>query len=83
MQRNLLWKPGENKKDYLINWDVVSRPLEKGGLGLGKLLSRNDALLAKWLWRFPHEEDNIWHSIIGAKYRMDVNGWDVKSKGRV
>lgn len=55
----------------------------KGVLGLGNLLVKNDALLAKWLWRFPCEDDNMWHSIIGAQYGLDVNGWNAKIGGRV
>lgn len=40
-------------------------------------------LLAKWLCRFPREEESMSHFIIGAKYGLDVNGWDVKTGGRV
>lgn len=82
MQRDFLQELRENKKYHLIKWDVVSKPLGKGGLGLGKLSIRNDALPAKWLWRFLREEESMWHSVIGAKYGMDENGQDVKSGGK-
>ena len=37
----------EEKKDHLISWDVVCRPKEFGGLGIGKISLRNHALLGK------------------------------------
>jgi hypothetical protein len=56
MMRNFLWEGiGEGRKDHLINWEVVSKSREKGGLGIGNLVNRNVSLLGKWLWRFPIE----------------------------
>lgn len=37
---------------HLISWEMVSSPLEFGGLGIGGPRQRNEALLAKWLWHF-------------------------------
>ncbi|RVW13278.1 hypothetical protein CK203_109411 [Vitis vinifera] len=52
MQRDFLWLGiGYDKKDHLISWDVVCKPREFGGLGIGKTSLRNHALLGKWLWR--------------------------------
>jgi hypothetical protein len=77
MMRNFLWEGiGEGSKGHLINWDVVSRSREKGGLGIGNLVKRNISLLGKWLWRFPIERDSLWHMVIRSKYGFQPNGWD-------
>ena len=39
-------------------------------------MNKNSALLAKWLWRFPLEEDALWHKVISAIYGILPNGWD-------
>ena len=46
LQRNFLWSgTGVGKKDHLLNWEVVCRLKEQGGLGLRKISLRNRALL--------------------------------------
>lgn len=50
MQRDFIWEPGDKRKDHLLRWDMVCKPLVSGCLGLGNISLRNDALLAKWLW---------------------------------
>ena len=48
LQKDFLWSgAGEEKKDHLIRWDVVSRPKELGGLDFRKTSLRNIALLGK------------------------------------
>ncbi|RVX09326.1 LINE-1 retrotransposable element ORF2 protein [Vitis vinifera] len=77
MQRDFLWSGAEKgKRDHLIRWEVVSRPREMGGLGFGKTSMRNNALLGKWLWRFPRERSGLWHKVIASIYGTHPNGWD-------
>ena len=33
-------------------WDLASKSLNDGGIGIGNLKNRNTALLFKWNWRF-------------------------------
>ena len=62
MQRDFLRsRTWDGKKDHLINWDVVCRPKEYGGLGFGNIALRNRALKGKWLRRFPRESCGLWH----------------------
>lgn len=49
------------------------KPERYGGLGLGNLDKKNQALLAKWWWRFEEEKDALWRKIISNKYG-DANG---------
>ena len=52
LQGDFLWSGCvEGKKDHLVSWDLVYRPKEVSGLGLGKISLKNQALLGKWLWR--------------------------------
>ncbi|RVW54000.1 hypothetical protein CK203_072965 [Vitis vinifera] len=76
-KEDFLWSGiRKGKKDYLISWDVVYRPKEFGGLGIGKTALRNRALLGKWLWRFPRESSGLWHQVISSIYGTHTNGWD-------
>ena len=75
--RKFFWEGvEEGKKDHLLGWDIVSRSKSKGGLGIGNISKRNEALLGKWLWRFPLEQESFWCSIIRSKYGLNDNGWD-------
>ncbi|KAM7513904.1 hypothetical protein LguiA_003487 [Lonicera macranthoides] len=77
--RDFLWDGCDNnRKDHLINWDIVSKAKNKGGLGIGNLVNRNKALFGKWLWRFPRSQNSLWYSIIRSKYGLSDNGWDSK-----
>lgn len=41
-----------------------------GGLGIGNLAVRNNALLMKWLWRFPRETNSLSYKVIKSKYGL-------------
>ena len=55
---------------------MCTRSKKKGGLGIGNLRSKNKALLFKWLWRFPNEQDTLWAKVIRSKFGLDSNKWD-------
>ena len=77
LMRNFLWEgSGEAHKDHLIKWDLVSKSKETGGLEIGNLMAKNISLIGKWLWRFPIEQESLWHSVIRSKYGYHENGWD-------
>lgn len=42
----------------------VQRPVEKGDLAIGNLEARNQALVAKWLWRYLREQESLWAKVI-------------------
>ena len=75
MMRTFLWDTRETGKGRsLMAWDLVVRSKEKGGLGLGNLKKKNLALLGKWLWRFPREQQSLWARVIKSKYEIQNNG---------
>ena len=60
IMRNFLWKGVDGDGgDHLVSWKTYSRSKKKGGLGIGNLRSKNKALLFKWLWRFPNEQNTL------------------------
>ena len=50
-------------------------PIFEGGLGIRNVRKFNKALLGKWLWRYAHEEDAWWRSVLVAKYGSIQGGW--------
>jgi len=46
----------------------VCSSVEEGGLGIKNVGKFDDALLAKWLWRFGSEENGVWRDIIESRY---------------
>jgi hypothetical protein len=35
----------------------------------------NQALLEKWLWRYEHEKEALWRSVVDAKFGSVRAGW--------
>ncbi len=51
-----------------MNWKVVCRDKNDGGLGVKDLRNLNLALLAKWWWRFFAPVPNLWSPFIRSLY---------------
>lgn len=84
LMRDFLWEGGDLLGgEHLVAWDLVCRPKLKGGLGIGKVLARNKALLMKWIWRFPKERNALWYKVIKSKYGLNPNQWDAAEADRV
>ena len=53
MMRNFLWFGMRDiKRDHLLCWETICKPLDKGRLGFGNLVFKNISLVGKWLRRF-------------------------------
>ena len=69
IQRNFLWGSSEGSFKYpLVAWDKVCSPIEMGGLGIRNVVSFNQDLLRKWLWRYGHEVTHLWWRVLSTKY---------------
>jgi len=66
---------GEEFKYHLVSWSKVCSPILEGGLGIRNLRIFNKALLGKWLWRYAHEREAWWKSVVDAKYSSTWAGW--------
>ena len=76
LQQDFLWGGlGDEPKFHLVDWSTVCTPLASSGLGIRNLRTFNVALLGKWLWRFGHERDALWHQVIEVKYGCDWGDW--------
>ena len=58
---------------------MVYKLKEFSGLGFGKISLRNQALLGKWLWRYPKEGSVLWHQVILSIYGTYPNEWDANN----
>ncbi|KAK3220120.1 hypothetical protein Dsin_014090 [Dipteronia sinensis] len=69
LQRNFLCRDGiEKRKLHAVDWISVCKSKAKGGLGIGRMIDKNEGLLAKWVWRFGREESPLWKKVLCAKY---------------
>lgn len=58
---------------HLINWEVLCRPKEVGGVGLKCAATMNKALLIKLAWRLLNEEEPTWSKVVRSKYGMSLD----------
>ena len=61
--------------------EKVCLPIEMGGLGIRNVVSFNQALLGKWMWRFGHEVTHLWQRVISTKYGEGQGGGVLKCAG--
>lgn len=67
--RTFLWGGSENKRTCnLVNWEIVTRAKDEGGLGIKRLGNMNLALIAKLGWRYTTEPDLIWTKVLWGIY---------------
>jgi hypothetical protein len=69
-RKRFFWQGGgEKRKYYLVKWDKITRPKQKGGLGIKDLRKMNISLLCKWWWKLEHE-GGLWQEIVRKKYKI-------------
>ena len=59
---------GEQRKIHLMNWDLICRPKDCGGLGIRKSAWVNEAFMMKMAWGLLANEEDFWMKIIRGKY---------------
>ena len=58
--RNFEWgDTQEQRKTYLVNWNMVTRGKERGGMGIRKMQAMNTSFMAKLGWKILTEKDNF------------------------
>lgn len=76
IHRRFLWVVVEAKRGiHCVNWSQVTKPKSVGGLGINPLRLQNEALLAKWWWRFGSEKLSPWRRFVSAKYYVNNSSW--------
>jgi hypothetical protein len=63
-----LWQGGGLRRKYhLVTWETITKPKEKGGLGVKDSRKMNISLLCKWWWKFENDV-GLWQEIVRKKY---------------
>ena len=61
LQCNFLWASDDKRRGIpLVNWKIIQKPKNFGGLGVGDLFIKNNALLFKWWWKFSDKSSPLW-----------------------
>ena len=74
IQRRFLWGWGKEKRPISwVNWKILCKLREEGGLGVRDIRKFNTALLAKWRWRCISNEKGRWKEFLDSKYGMELD----------
>jgi len=82
--RKFLWGgPKQQKKWALCSWNNLTKPKEKGGLGLRDPSILNQVLAAKLWWRWMQGGKDLWKEIWTVKYRMPTTPEEILRKQEI
>ncbi|KAK2656145.1 hypothetical protein Ddye_009197 [Dipteronia dyeriana] len=84
-QRSFFWDDGvEKRKLHVVDWVIICNSKKKGGIGVGRIVDFNRSLLAKWVWRFGRERNQLWKRVLCEKYGVKLDcicwNWSTSSK---
>lgn len=66
--RQFIW---DGKTFHWVNWNTVTQPRGRGGLGLHTARETNVALLGKHVWDLLHHQEKLWVQMLAAKFLKD------------
>ncbi|KAJ9536655.1 hypothetical protein OSB04_un000128 [Centaurea solstitialis] len=79
--RKFLWAQGDSIQGRCkLSWDVVCRPLEKGGLGIRRLGIWNRAMVTKHLWDILSDRSTLWVQWVRCHYLQGNSLWSTTPK---
>lgn len=78
IRRNFLWQGNKERRGFhLVKWKTVITEKRVGGLGIKNMKNQSKALRMKWLWKYSNDNQNLWGSVIKAKYE-ESDSWMTK-----
>jgi hypothetical protein len=67
--RQVLWSDViDNPKQPLAAWEMLTKPKDKGGVGIVNFKNKNDALLMKYLKKNYNQANIPWVQLIWSSY---------------
>ncbi|KAG5577258.1 hypothetical protein H5410_057392 [Solanum commersonii] len=73
--RENLWQGNKERKGYhLVKWKTVITEKRVEGLGIKNKKNQSKTLRMKWLWKYSNDNQNLWGTIINAKYE-ESDSW--------
>ncbi|KAG8637661.1 hypothetical protein MANES_15G150301v8, partial [Manihot esculenta] len=60
---------------HAVNWDIITLPIDRRGLGIRSCWEMNIAFLAKLDWHLLHDDNSLRSFILQGKYR--VTFWSI------
>ena len=78
--RNFLWSGKDTGRKNLVAWEVVTLPLEEGGLGVKEVLSWNKSIFIKLAADIVLGKQNVWTLWVHCNLLRGRDIWDVQPK---
>lgn len=68
--RRFWWESKPKSSGFLAlkSWQKICKPKELGGLRFRRFHEFNIALISKLSWHIAHDDNDIWSSVLKAKY---------------
>jgi hypothetical protein len=75
------WQGTSKKRKYhMVQWDVLNKPKEFGGLGFTDTRVMNVCLLCKWIDRLERDDNSLCCSLLKKKYLGNKSIFQIKNK---
>lgn len=79
--QNFFWEGNSGSKiNHLVSWRKVTPSQLDGGMGLGGIRIQNNALLAKWAWRYMKEDTTLWRKVLGSIHGSETFDRNILNK---
>lgn len=63
--RSFIWG---GKASHWVNWETITKPKNRGSLGIRMARESNIALLGKHIWSLMHHSEKLWVQFLASKY---------------